>query len=325
MSTNEPPTALAVIEIPTVTLAVPQPASQNPAVVYLASLAPSSRRTMGGALDKMAAILTGGRETRETLQWGQLRATHTLALRARLADEMNAATANRHLAALRGVLKAAWRLEQMSGEDYARAIDVKGVKGETLPRGRSLDKSERVAISGACAADTHPITGTRDAALLGVLYGTGVRRSEAVALDLSDFDARAGKLTVKHGKGNKAREVFMGRATVEALDAWLRLRGDAPGPLFLAVTKGHGIEAGRRLTAEGVRFILGQRAAQAGVAACSPHDLRRSFVSDLLDKGADISTVSKMAGHANLATTQRYDKRGDLAKRAAAELLDMAG
>lgn len=100
------------------------------------------------------------------------------------------------------------------------------------------------------------------------------------------------------------------------------MRGDDSGALFWPVEKGGRLVA-RRITGHALRFVLLRRAAQAGVAALSPHDVRRTFVSHLLDAGADISTVQALAGHASIVTTARYDRRGERAKQIAASLLSV--
>jgi len=170
------------------------------------------------------------------------------------------------------------------------------------------------------AQDARPATRARDAALLAVLYGAGVRRAEAVALDVADYDPESGALTIRRGKGNKARVMYATNGAREALAAWLRVRGTEPGPLFVPVDKAGRI-ALRRLTAESVFDRLQALAKRAGVQRFSPHDMRRSFISDLLDNGADLAVVQAMAGHANPATTARYDRRGERAKQRAAGLL----
>jgi site-specific recombinase XerD len=159
----------------------------------------------------------------------------------------------------------------------------------------------------------------RDAAIISILYACGLRRAELVKLDLADYDVSANTFKVK-GKGNKERLGHLPAGAAAALGDWLMIRGDDPGPLFLAIRKGGHTWPGR-LTTQAVYHILQTRAGLAGVKDFSPHDFRRTFVGDLLDAGADISTVQKMAGHASVSTTQRYDRRPEAAKRKAADLL----
>ena len=156
--------------------------------------------------------------------------------------------------------------------------------------------------------------------MLAVLYGSGLRRSEVVALDLSDYEPESGTVTVRQGKGRKDRTGYATNGARDALNAWLNVRGTEPGPLFLPIDKG-GTVHHRRMTDQAVLVLLRKRAGQAGVCAFSPHDLRRTFISDLLDHGADLVTVQHLAGHANVSTTARYDRRGEKAKQNAAELL----
>jgi site-specific recombinase XerD len=297
---------------------LPLPLDQNPAAVYLAGLSESGRRTMRAALDTVAGLVSNGRTDALGLDWAALRFQHSQAIRAKLAESYAPATANKMLSALRGTLKAAWKLGQMSAEDYHRAAAVEAVKGETLPAGRSISHGELQALMDVCSQD-QSAAGPRDAAIMGLLYACGLRRAELVALDVDDYDVAAGELRVK-GKRNKERLAHVVEGAAAALADWLTIRGDEPGPLFWPIRKGGHLKRGR-LTTQAVYYILQARADQAGVKDLSPHDLRRTFVGDLLDAGADIATVQKLAGHANVATTARYDRRPEEAKRKAARLL----
>jgi integrase/recombinase XerD len=294
------------------------PLDRNPASVYLASLALGSRRTMRDALNFIAAMLTDGEADALTLQWAALRFQHTAAIRSRLAEQYRAATANKMLSALRGVLKTCWRLGYMSADDYTRAADIESVHGETLVKGRALSSGEIDALMTACLNDDSA-AGARDAAIIALLRVGGLRRAEICALNVDDYDAASGALVIR-GKRNKERAAYVTNGAKEALDDWLAIRGGETGALFCPVSKGGTIVI-RRMYPEAIFNMLQKRAAQAGVKNLSPHDFRRTFVSDLLDAGADIATVQKLAGHANVQTTARYDRRGEQAKRKAVELL----
>ena len=140
-----------------------------------------------------------------------------------------------------------------------------------------------------------------------------------MTLDLADWERTADRLRVR-GKGNKERLVYLVSGAKAALHDWLAVRSVASGPLFYRILKGGSLVPGR-LTTQAIYVILKKRAVEAGVADFSPHDLRRTFVGDLLQEGVDIVTVQKMAGHANVQTTSRYDRRPETAKRQAAAKL----
>ena len=293
---------------------------QHPVALYLAGLSTSSGRvSMACTLEKIAGILSQGRADALNVDWSKVRFQHATALRTRLLDQGHKpATVNKYLSALRGVLKASWQLGQMTAEDYHKAVSVKGVKGQSLPAGRELSPGELRSLLGGCAEDPSP-SGARDAAILALLYGGGLRRAELVTLDSSDYDPDSGRLVVQ-GKGHKERIVWCSNGSKDALDDWLIVRGSADGPLFFRIQKGGQILTGR-LTTQAVYYITQQRARKSGVRSFSPHDMRRTFVSDLLEAGADLSTVSRMAGHANVQTTARYDRRSEETKKKAAQLL----
>ena len=307
---------LALVEAPEV-LAPVEPMAESPAVVYLAGLSPTGRRTMRGKLNRAAAIL--GFRNAFAAPWAELRFQHVVAIRTRLLDEgLAPATVNATLYAIKGVARAAFNLGLMDGDNFERIRSVKPVPGERLPSGRGLTAGEIGALMSACADDRGP-GGVRDAALIGLLYAGGLRRAEVVGLDLADLNLETGELVVR-GKGNRERILWVRGGAADALADWLEWRGPEPGAIFCPVNKGGTIDV-RRMTAQAAYNMLRKRAKQARVKEFSPHDLRRSFVSDLLDAGADVVTVQKLAGHASVTTTARYDRRGEEAKRKAVGLL----
>ena len=235
------------------------------------------------------------------LNWSALRYTHTAALRSKLAATYSPATANRLLSALKGVLKECWRLGYMTAEEYQRAVDVRGIRAETLPKGRELAQGELLALVEVCKADKTP-AGVRNAAILGLLYTCGLRWEDLVALDMVDFDAEGGKLSIRLGKGRKQRTAYVSGGALNALNDWLQVWGIHSSALFVPINKGGRILE-RRMNAQSIYDMLKKRASQAKVKDFSPHDLRRTFVGDMLDRGVDIATVAKIAGHASVDTT----------------------
>ena len=343
---NLPVPALAAVE-------VRQRPGPNPATVYLARLAPGSRRTMRGALATVAATCVPDADPApdpETFPWPAFRAEHAKAVRAALAERLKYTTVNKTLSALRGVLREAWELGLMDTEHYHRAVAVRAVKGSSAAAatGRSLARGELRALIEACLTPVSPrkdepaaVTekGRRDAALVALGYGCGLRRDELASLMVGDLDLVGRRVTVR-GKGNKTRVVPVPPGAFHALRDYIDVRtgglvdraGEASllsptykeTPLFVRARRGGRLVAdAAALTGQAVYHVLKTRADEAGVAAFSPHDLRRTYVGDLLDEGADLSVAQQLAGHASPTTTAGYDRRGERAKEQAASRLDV--
>lgn len=274
---------------------------------------------MREALNIMARMLTDSECDAMTLNWAALRYKHTAALRSALQEKYAPASVNQMLCALRRVLKEALRLDLIDPIDCSKAADVRSVRQSGKLRGRALTVVEIAALMESCAGKT-PVD-IRDMALIAILRGGGLRRSEAVNLDLRDFKPSALALEIREGKGKKDRTVYLPEAACVLVSEWIELRTEAAGPLLYPIRKGGEIQR-RRLTEDGVLKILQRRAGLAGVESFSPHDFRRTFCSDLLDAGVDIVTVQKLAGHASPVTTAKYDRRGEETKRRAVQHLE---
>jgi integrase len=236
---------------------------RSPALVYLARLgSPASRLTMRGCLDRIARTLQPGSGA-QSFPWHELTYQHTQAIRSWLRESFAPATATKYLAALRGVLKEAWRLGLMSAEDRERACDLDPIRGHREPPGRMLTEGELSALFAACKADLSP-AGPRDAALFALLFGAGLRRSEATALELRHYNPETGEIHVEGGKGNKDRLVWVSGGGKRAVDAWLKARELEDGPFLYPIGKGGKI-ARRHMTGHAIYMAARRRAKEAGI------------------------------------------------------------
>ena len=299
-------------------------ADANPVVTYLARLSsPRSRVSMKKALARITKMIPRNPDPLR-FAWHELGPHHTAAIRSSLAESFKPATTNQSLSALRGVLRECWRLGLMTHEDYARAAYIKKVAGSTLPTGRHVTTGELRRVFEVCyESATSPkqhrrAGGVRDAAIFAC-FRCGLRRSEVIGLNVADIGDDG--LLVR-GKGSKERRVPLDPGADDAIAAWLSVRSELDGPIFVPIDRGGKIRLDDGgLSPQALHNVLKRRATEAGIERVTPHDFRRTYIGDLLDAGADVVTVAKLVGHANVATTQRYDRRPDRVKAKAACLI----
>lgn len=217
---------------------------------------------------------------------------------------LSAVSAARALIAVRGLHRFA-AAEGLAALDVARAVRPP-TPGRRLPKSLTID--EVLALLEGAGGDNPadgPLT-LRNRALLELLYSTGSRISEAVGLDVDDIDTQA-RTVLLQGKGGKQRLVPVGRPAVQALDAYLvrgrpelARRGRGTPAVFLNARGG-------RLSRQSAWQVLQDAAERAGITSgVSPHMLRHSFATHLLEGGADVRVVQELLGHASVTTTQIY-------------------
>lgn len=222
--------------------------------------------------------------------------------------QVDTQTLRSYVASLFGRLDPASIARRLSSvRAYYRFLLKKGVlesspaEDLTLPKlpkklPRFLVQDEARALMEAAA--TRPGT-LRDTAILEILYGTGIRVGELAGLKFQDMDLGEAWVRVR-GKGNKERVVPLGGKAMAALKAYLQERGTGFGPLFLN-------PQGARLTERSIQRIVKSRALGAGIVKrTTPHTLRHSFATHLLEEGADLRGIQELLGHSSLSTTQKY-------------------
>lgn len=277
---------------------------------YISNLAPSGRSAIQSLLNRCASILDP-KHRAKSYPWHQLTYAQVARLRSELIRHGYAvASVNMALAALRSLANTAFNMDLLDAAELTRIRAVKRVRGESRRKGRSLAKDEIRAMLSAVANYEHKGRRARDKAILMVACGAGLRAAELVALDIEDYVVEDGELLVRLGKGRKFRSVHVAKRVCTALNSWIRLRGQDPGPLFCKISRA-GTLAYTALTKEGLSSILDEMRRHAEVVKFTPHDLRRTFITQLLDSGVDINVVRQLAGHSEISTTARYDCRGE--------------
>ena len=262
---------------------------------YLGRLSPSSRRVQARALATVAERLWGPARPWEGCPWHQVTMEDLHELRTTMPASMAASTVNRHLSAVRSVVRICRRLGWSKlNEDDLKACPAIG--GDLPLGGKAIPNDDVIQLMEYCARDDRP-EGRRDACLIALLYATGIRVAEAAQLRRKDVLA-TNKLRIR-GKGMKCRSLPIAKWLRPWLETRLADLPDTPNEQLI------GIKPNR------IRAMLYQRCRDLNLPAYSPHDFRRAFATGLLSRGTDVFTVSKLLGHASLVTTARYDRRDD--------------
>lgn len=300
--------------------------SRNPLTLYLARLAPSSQLTMRYVLQDAADRLGFEEINLEDIDWHLLQPEHVMALVAVLREDRYAPnTSSLYVNAVRGVMNEAWRISLISQEHLLKMRSVKAAAGTRLSQGRNLRRTLIRELMDVCAADPRP-QGLRDAAVIGILYGSGMRKSESVNLDLAQVNFAERSLRVT-GKGNKELLKYAPAWAFAKLQAWLEFRREQlkegeqdDSFLFNRIRRGSHITR-ERITKHAIYYIARQRGEQVGVKIM-PHDFRRSFITRVIEEH-DLSIAQKLAHHTNIQTTASYDVRDDNERRRAIDRFDL--
>jgi integrase/recombinase XerC len=250
-------------------------------------LSPNTLRAYAGDLRPILSRLT------EAKRWDEVDPEDLRDVLDDLGEDWSARTRARKLSALRSFGRWCVRREGCERDPSLELSRPKVTAG--LPR--NLTPDEAVGLLDVAWGDT--AIARRDLAILELAYGAGLRAMELVGLNVEDLDLARGEVRVR-GKGGKERLVPFGRKAKMALQNWLSRGGPSRGPLFTS-------RPGQRMSDRTLRRRLHRRVLEIGLGRrVTPHMLRHSFATHLLEGGADLRAIQEMLGHASSSTTQRY-------------------
>lgn len=279
----------------------------DPASVYLSTLAPSGRRSAKCQLVKSLKLL-GYTGDFNHYQWHKLSYQDISRVRFLLvAQEYAINTINLTLSVLRSVVQTSFNMGLINADQLLRIQNIKRVSGQSLPAGRSLSRKDLNLVLKTGSKD-RSLGGLRDTALIALMVTTGIRRAEVIQLKVNDYNSRNGELRILQGKGRKARMTHIPVSVRPYLKVWLKKKPKSITSLFCPIQK-NGVCKDKVLTAQSIYQIVKDRTEEVGVYGVTPHSLRRTYITLLLEQGVDLNTVRGLIGHSNIMTTARYDYR----------------
>jgi integrase/recombinase XerC len=276
--------------------------SEHTRLAYRTDLLQFLLYTAGVEPDALPRNVDEIRQALSSLELEDLTADALRAFMARLgARRFERATVIRKVSAVRSFFR--W-LQREENFEHTQPVRVRTPKTK-IRRPKALEENEIVEVLSA----PDPVTpvGLRDRAILELLYSSGIRISELVSLNTSDFEVGKGMLKIR-GKGGKERMAPVGKEAETAVSAWLEVREqflkesanpDAGAALFLGVRGG-------RIPVRSVQAMVRKYTLGRGLGGVSPHTFRHSFATHLLNRGAGLRPVQEMLGHSSLSTTQKY-------------------
>lgn len=290
----------------------------NPAAAYILSLrSTSSKKTMTSFLNKVALLL--GYENLLQAPWHELRRHHVQAIIAKLSEQgLSPATINTYLSAIKGIALEAWTSGLITAHDHAMIKGVKSLRGKRVRHGKALSQEN---VQKLLNIDLRSPIGVRNLAILSLMIGCGLRRAEVVSINVGDLDRENGRIVIR-GKGDKERVLYVPRGVIVSIQRWVDLAQlSADSPLFTRILR-HDVITTRRLSSQAIYFLIKQQQERLALPDISPHDLRRTFATMLLEQGEDLITVKDAMGHSSVDTTQTYDMRGEEKLKKAATHFD---
>ncbi len=296
----------------------------DPVVLYLKSLqSEESQKTMAKILFIFARWYFGARSsTPQDIHWSEIDSEVMQNFQTYLnkVKEHSPATTNTYFNAVKGVLRKSARVRKVAPQnkidilDWEEILDIKSIRGRRSLKGRALNDNEVDIILSSCKDNS--LKSVRDHAMISVFIYCGLRLNELCDLPYPDCFKSEGNLTVI-GKGNKERQIPLHPTAENALKEWiLEVRGEHNGFLFHRIWRTGELNQAKGLTDSGVRKILARRSSVL-YFKITPHDLRRTFGTRLLEKGVDLLLVQDLLGHSSVDTTATYDLRGIESKIAA--------
>lgn len=298
---------------------------RHPVDVMLDTYVESSRRIVESRLDIIAKILTSGDVPLRSLDWSTIQYEHFVMVRRQLALEYKPSSANFFISIIRKWTRVLHKMGIITLEQLVAMQDLERFPESNTLAGSMMSK-EDMQLFLSIAEQKEGIKGTRDYALLLVLLSTGVRRMDLVNFKVSAFSFEAKSIDVLDSKNNNSRTIYLPDKTIDALLKWLDKYeyGSLDEPLFVGIrNRGKGeLLYGKKMSTNAIYKLIKWYCKKAGINEYTPHDLRRTFISTLIDEGIDLVTISNLAGHKNIQQTAEYDRRGTKPKQNAAALLN---